>query len=495
MSTKLVVGNTWSRIEGLTSREIHNVGAALQKILTVEVPGAKFLWAFKSGQWDGRVRLFNLTEDATGFSFLTGLTGLVTKTLNSDFTLSCAEYIPIPRRLNNYTVPLRPYQHEVLSAAFSNILWVNGTGCWWPRGILQVATGGGKTEIAVAMYQSYPVETVFLVHRKDLLIQAAERFKKYGIHVGVIGANDFNPSHGLNIMTMQTLLSIMKRNNDDSRKTQVAHIVANAKQVFFDEAHIMASSQDKGNQFVEVGSWFTKAHARWGLTATPFMRGQYDNLLLQGVTGDVLAYVSSEYLIKNGYLTAPKVTMIKVPGLLPMTINFKASTKARAEYWRTVEYKGVVVNDWRNNRIGAEIAAGPHPCMALVKTIEQANAIQRMAKMYNSNVPIVDGSWTAQQRRDIVKGLRTGQVPAIIATTIFDEGIDIPEIRKVILGSGGKSQVKLLQRVGRGLRTAAGKHDVEIIDFGDQHHSMLKKHALLRMGIWKEQGFEVKESA
>ena len=79
----------------------------------------------------------------------------------------------------------------------------------------------------------------------------------------------------------------------------------------------------------------------------------------------------------------------------------------------------------------------------------------------------------------------------MIATTIFDEGVDIPELQKVVLCSGGKSQVKLLQRLGRGVRKAPGKKVVEIVDCADTHHPLLRKHALERKKLFKREGFNV----
>lgn len=481
------LGNIWTKVS-FPIDEINNVGAVLGKHLTVDVPGAKYLWSYKSGEWDGRARLFKLGDDLASFTFLTGLfpevlNALVKEKYTWTFEDQRGFGSTIPQ-LQQYTAPLRPYQHEVLTAAFGNT--VGGAG-WFPRGILHMATGSGKTEVAVAMYQAYPVQTVFLVHRKDLLLQAEERFKKYGITAGVIGAGRADYSSDLNIMTMQTLISRVKR-----KDANILPVVTRAEQIFIDEVHIMASKLDKGNQFVEIVNLFTNAHARWGLTATPFMRSQYDNMLLQGVTGDILATVKSDWLIQNGYLTPPRVTMIRVPGKLPMVASKGRSNKAHAERWRKIQSKGIINNSWRNKQIAAEVVKGPYPLLVLVKTIEQAKEIQREFT-FDFEVPLLTGQNTAQERRQAVKDLQNGTINAIIASTIFDEGIDIPALRKIILASGGKSQVKMLQRVGRGVRLAANKHEVEIVDFGDQHNPTLRKHALERMRIWRAEGFEVNE--
>ncbi|MCI0556992.1 MAG: DEAD/DEAH box helicase, partial [Nitrososphaera sp.] len=394
------------------------------------------------------------------------------------------------------SVPLRPYQFEAISKAFSS----NNQLGWWPRAVIQVATGGGKTEMAVAMYQMHPVPTMFLVHRKDLLYQAQERFKKYGVPCGIIGDGHFdiyNP--GVTIATMQTIATIFRKIReqtdvkDDPRMAHLSRAINTTLQVFFDEAHLMASNLDKGNQFIDISNEFISAYARWGLTATPFMRSQYDNLLLMGATGDLACAITNDQLIEAGYLSTPTVIMRKVTGTMATTFkgNFR-STKATGAYWREVEERGIKYYASRHEIIIREAIAGPHPCLILVKTIEQAESIKfKCAAMGVPFFPFLTGNASAAERRQAVADLRSGKLKALMATTIWDEGVDVPEIEKVILASGGKSPVKLLQRIGRGLRKTEDKNTVQIVDFQDSHHPMLKRHADERKALWKSQGFNV----
>lgn len=458
--------------------------------LVAEVPGAKYTWKFKTGEWDGRVQLF--TQPPSALAFRTGLLETVLTRLLGHGVIIRSFHCPSPHRTDTQTskytpVKLRPYQNDAINAMMNNRLSWRAT--WWPRGILQVATGGGKTEIAVAIYQNNPVRTMFLVHRKDLLHQAKERFAKYGIETGIIGDGKFDQDHQIIVATMQTLLSRM---NDDD--VDVYRLCANIDQVFFDEAHLMASSLDKGNQFIRVADSFLNAHIRWGLTATPFMRGKYDNLLLEGVTGKIIYQISNADLIAQGHLAPPKVTMKRVPGLLPIK-PFKFNPRKRTTggaYWREVEETGIKFNIVRTEIIADEIAKGPYPTLVLSKTVEQAEFIrEKYLQKYSTKLMILTGRTTSAARRQAVEDLKTGALKMVITTTIFDEGVDIPELQKVILASGGKSQVKGLQRVGRGLRTSADKVEVIIVDFQDTHHPMLRKHALERLKVYKDEGFEV----
>jgi len=470
--------------------------------LRVDVPGAKFLYKYKSGEWDGKADLFRVVEvNGTGTQIRvpSGLFPAMYRACTARWKedgLHDLRGIPATT-LHPATVPLRPYQFEAISKAFGT----NNELGWWPRAVIQVATGGGKTEMAVAMYQMHPVSTMFLVHRKDLLYQAQERFKQYGIPCGIVGDGHFdiyNP--GVTIATMQTIASILRKVREqidvskDPRMVHLVRAINTTHQVFFDEAHLMASNLDKGNQFIDISNQFISAYSRWGLTATPFMRTQYDNLLLMGATGDLACAVTNEQLISEGFLSVPTVYMRKVSGTMATTFkgNFRSS-KATSKYWREVEERGIKYYSARNEIIIREATAGPHPCLILVKTIEQAESIKlKCQSMGVPFFPFLTGSAGAAERRQAVADMRKGNLPILMATTIFDEGVDIPELRKVILASGGKSPVKLLQRIGRGLRKADGKSTVQIIDFTDTHHPMLQRHADERKALWKSQGFNVK---
>jgi len=196
-------------------------------------------------------------------------------------------------------------------------------------------------------------------------------------------------------------------------------------------------------------------------------------------------------------LTPPNVTIKKVPGV--MKIKAKKGrghrgNRAAGDHWREVKDMGIKFNQPRNLMIADEIAKGDGPILALVDTVEQGQFIAQLVyAQTGKEILFLTGKDPAHVRRAAVEQMSSGHLRAVLATTIFDEGVDIPELRKVILCSGGKSQVKLLQRLGRGVRTAAGKTVIDIIDFSDTHHKMLRKHALARKKIYLGEGFNVKE--
>lgn len=489
-------GNVWTCVlyDKQGASPLKNI---LNSGLQVDVPGAKYTWAYKSRQWNGKACLWEDIVDGhnqhVGISIRTGLLPRLTKLLDKGKVPwqygADRRNLPLNHQLNKTQVKLRDYQYDAVKAAFGH---TQGNLGWWPRGVLEMATGSGKTNVAVAMYEMNPVPTFFLVHRKDLLIQAKERFEQYGHTVGVIGGGEFNPVAGLNIATLQTLKSIFE-DTESTRAGSLAVMMLNCKQVFFDECHLMASSLEKGNEFVGVADKFDVPF-RWGLTATPFMRTAYDNMLLESVTGHSLYRLTSKQLIDMGYLTSPKVIMKHVPDKMNITLDWKKgrANTAKTKHWRKVESQGIKNNEIRTNLILDEMEKGPYPILVLVKTVEQANYIQKMYVSRGHAIPqFLSGKDKAVTRREAVRDLRDGTTKLLIATTIFDEGVNIPELAKVILASGGKSAVKTIQRIGRALRKAPGKTEAVIIDFQDGHHKMLKKHADARMKIYEEQEFEI----
>ena len=459
--------------------------------LKTMAPAARYmyqhkLWLQTKGQqgWDGKTSIVSKPHPTNKKSFFpTGILPVVyTKMVDKmprvryTFTDMRIKSSCVP---GSYTVKLRNYQAEALDDALNNKITLGASTFDWPAGILQIATGGGKTELAVAMCQAVPVPTVFIVHRKHLVTQAIERFDKYGIIAGKIGDGVFNPNpKGVTVATVQTIHNLFKE-GDSNKINQFVR----AEQVFFDEAHLCASKISQGNQLVNVARQFRAAYYRWGLTATPFMKDEYSNQLLQGCTGDKLCVVSNKQLINQGHLTPPRIKIISVPDV------------GGVKTWPEVYDVAIVLNNPRNNRIIAELKAAPKPAMVMCTRLSHAKVIHNMAKSQGFNLPAIQhGGTPNKERARILEDLQNGTEKAIIATTIYDEGVDVPNLRTLILAGGGKSTVAQLQRIGRGLRKHANKHEVLVIDFDDNTGQILKRHSKMRRKVWQDEGFTIEET-
>jgi superfamily II DNA or RNA helicase len=480
---KIIIENVNSRIENASSAEHER----LRSKLTTFSPGYRYTYQYKKKLWDGKVRIYQ--EDNPVFP--TGMLPQVVKEIGSSITEIEDQRFIRQLQLQDYSVGLRTYQEEAVTAALYNSLY----DMWWPRGVLMMATGGGKTETAVAIIQLTRVPTLFLVNRSELVKQAIDRFARFGIKAGAIMEGSMDLNNQVTVATIQSLMYharkinqktktkvrtaeelTLLRNRAKERKKLINAFLFGIEQVFIDEAHfIAASDMAKGNLFVTALNMMPNAYMRWGLTATPFMRDEYHNWLLSGTTGGLLYEVHNRELIDAGYLAEADVTMYTVP-----------KTEGVPNSWPDCYDLGVVLNRKRNLQIVKDLQNQPGPTLVLVKSLGHGKILSQ-----KSGVPFVQGSSKASTRSDYLEQFRNGQLNAIIASSIWDEGVDIPEIKTLILAAGGKGKIKNLQRLGRGLRLSDGKASVNVIDFYDHSTKWLKAHSKARERLWKEQGFTV----
>jgi superfamily II DNA or RNA helicase len=449
-------------------------------------PGAKYmyqhkLWLRTKGKkgWDGKTSIISKAHPSNGSSHMpTGILPMVYRALHQynvgpSIRFKDLRVHPLTPGTGLHSLTLRGYQQDAFDVAIEHEF----EGMRWPQGVFKIATGGGKTELACALYQGITVPTVFVVHRKHLIKQTRERFDKYGVPTGQIGDGVFEPDpDGVSVATIQTIHNILK--GGDMKKINQ---FIKAEQIFFDEAHLCAASLDKGNQFITLSRQFRHAFYRWGLTATPFMKDVYSNQLLMGATGEVLYTISNDQLIKAGHLTKPKVIIIEcVPVKGPQN-------------WPDVYDSAIVLNRPRNIKIIDELLKVPTPSIVMCNRITHANILANLAKSKGLNLPVIQGSTSSADRAKVIADLQSGKIKHIIATTVFDEGMDLPELRSIILAGAGKSKVAQLQRIGRGLRKAQGKHAFTLIDFKDTSGRILKSHSKHRKDTWLAEGFDIEE--
>jgi len=482
--------NTVALVKMATDAEVDAYNLIRRQTKTM-APGAKYMYQHKlylrtKGKqgWDGKTGILNRPHPINKTAiFPTGmlphtytqLLPLINGGIQVNDLRAKPKIIPNP----NYSVPLRDYQLKSLMQALQNNVVFDDKPYYWPCGVLKIATGGGKTELAVAMYEAQPVPTVFVVHRKHLMSQAIDRFAKYGITAGQVGDSVFDPDPtGITVATIQTLHNILKEGDLNKVNTFIK-----AQQIFFDEAHLCASKVDKGNQFIMLSRQFRHAFFRWGLTATPFMKDEYSNQLLMGATGGLLCDISNDLLITKGHLTPPRVKIIKME-------KVKGPTS-----WPDVYDSAIVLNRVRNLRIIEELAACPKPAFVMCTRLSHARVLHNLAKEKGISLPAIQqGATKNKDRKKVLDDLQSGKEKLIIATTIYDEGVDLPDLRTLILAGGGKSTVAQLQRIGRGLRKAAGKHEVLVIDFDDTSGATMKRHSAARRKVWEQEGFTIEET-
>lgn len=426
--------------------------AAIRCACRAKPSGYKFMPRYKKGMWDGYISLMH------GLSkFPTGLLPLVMETLdNKGFHPNYISHIAYPnvhitsKSLNG--IVLRDYQVQ----AINNMLSAH-------RGIAKMATNSGKTEVMAGIIKAlnFP-HTIVLQRRKELLYQTAERFEmRLGRKIGVVGDGVYQPSI-ITVAMVQTLAS--------GNRVSDAYVEDN-EVLMIDECHTTSSDQTLDVVFNIPGLY------RFGFSGTPLKYDELSDMKLIAATGEVIIDVPNEYLIDNGYSAVPQVYIIDDPS---------------DEYDDSTDYPQIyadciVRNEKRNNRI-KELALGARGVvLIMVNQVGHGDILQRMIP----DSTFVHGSDTTEYRKFVLETMKEGTSGVFISSPIFDEGIDVPSIDCLILAGGGRSHVKLLQRIGRGMRRKSGDNVLEIYDFCD-HAKYLTDHSRIRKGIYEQEGFSIK---
>ena len=300
-------------------------------------------------------------------------------------------------------------------------------------GILQVPTGGGKTRIAISAINTINLPTLVIGPTLDLVKQWEKQVSK-DVHVRTyqgLKSKSFIQKFGL---------------------------------VIFDECHRVAA---KTLQL--IGLNLNENAITIGLSATPFMRDD-DNMKVESVLGPVIYKISLRELIKEGYLVD---ALVHYHHLDNMDTDFMDYTDT---------YNNYVLNNHERNAKIIELARESNgPVLILVKLIEHGEWLFEYLKTIAQDVVFLNGSVKNRESKMNHK--------IIIATSIFDEGIDIPHLETLIIAGGGKSAIKTTQRIGRVLRKFPNKKIAMVHDFAD-NCKWLGKHYEERRAIY-EDDFEV----
>ncbi len=344
---------------------------------------------------------------------------------------------------------LYPYQAEAKAKIYK--MWTQ------LRSIMfQMPTGTGKTHLFVSIARDLfdwstqhkeAVTILFLAHRVELIRQIKERLGlKYGLAAGMIAANNMEEEYmPYQVASVQTLI---RRLDKWSAKEFDIIIV--------DEAHHV-----KAESYKKILRAFPSAKVL-GVTATPYrmshesFRPEFD---------DLITSMPVSRFIKEGWLCDYEYYSIRPESRIQMDIDSITRFAMDGDY---LDEAAADVMDRDEIRAGI-VASYEHYAKGMkgiVYTITKAHNIhvcsQFVARGYKAVA--IDDSTPAKVREGYVKDFICGRIDIICNVNIFSEGFDCPDVEFIQLARPTKSLSMYLQQVGRGLRTAAGKEKVIILD-------------------------------
>ncbi len=341
------------------------------------------------------------------------------------------------------------------------------------RGILAVATGGGKTEIACALARMFPVRWGFLVHRAGLVNQAADRYERRcpELNVGRVREGEWLVPKDPNVVcaSFQSLHAGLKSGDPRTRR-----LLQSFEGIVCDESHTVGAET-----YEAVAQACTNAHLRIGLSGTPMARSDRRSVLVVATLGPVIHTVTTTELVERGVLAKPRVRMV------PVTQTAEYPTYQGA-------YGGLVVRgSARNAALVRAAQRCEKPAFLFVKEIGHGKALVKYLQRAGVKAEFTWGEHSAEWQARLIKNLERGALEVLVTSVVMQEGIDVPCLRSVIIGSSGKSIIASIQRVGRGTRKEEGKDEFWVYDIDDRGCDVLERHSKERAAAYRREGYEV----
>lgn len=467
---RIAVSNVYARVLSYTSYE----DQFLYDLLSVPVPGHKFMPTYKAGQWDGMKRFYSTTSKYFPSGFLPFVVEQAAKR-SILVELDDVRHVPLlgdPATTSNIKKRyphLRDYQVQGMQEALTHTLKANGRVLPWPRGVLKFPTGSGKTILAACLIDFIGKKTLYVVERRELMYQTYDAFRtQTSMSLGLLGDGKFDLSQDITFAMAQTVRAKFK---------ELTPFLSSIETLVIDEVQHL----NKG-VYHQI-SIKAPAPFRFGFSATPMRRGDLGDVYLVADTGDIIAEGDRQEIEQEGFLARPRVFMFTVD-----------QPKIHAATYRFAYDALIVRNDYRNDMIVTAVKRLlKRQCsiLILVRYIVHGRILARLLKSHRIPSIFVQGH-DSMQDRQFAKDEIGKSYQVLIATGIFDEGVDMPLLDAGIMAGGGQSKIKSIQRVGRILRPKpSGSNEVFIIDFKDVGNKYLFRHSTERLQAYEDEGFAV----
>ena len=460
-----------------------SIAAELNDFFTFEVPGFKYMPAYRSKMWDGKIRLYNivtgeiyvgllpyieeyLNNNGEGYEFADGITSKrdVARSVVQGFVRG------LRPTLNGKRIEVRDYQLDAIAHAIAT-----------NRSLLISPTASGKSLIIyclVRYYQMMELKTLILVPTTSLVEQMYKDFEDYGWSSGtycqkIYQGHDKKVTKDVVISTWQSIHRMPRA------------YFRQFGAVFGDEAHLF-----KAKSLTGIMTKLDTCKYRFGLTGT--LDGtQTHRLVLEGLFGKAKYVVTTKELIDNKTLSALdiKCIVLKYP-------DEDIQIVKELDYHGELEY--IVTKTERNTFLCNLVGHCSGNTLCLFQFVEKHgeplyNLIKDKYK--DRKVFFVYGGVdtdTREQIREIVENEHGAIIVASYGT--FSTGINIRNISNIVFASPSKSKIRVLQSLGRGLRLGDKSQSLKLFDISDDFTTNSRinftlRHFHQRLNIYKEQSF------
>ena len=436
-----------------------------------EIPGAKFMPSYRLGRWNGMVSFFNL-GGSTYINLLPDILPIMIadgwevdvddqRTYQHDFELTEVDvdtysHVKWPEKhpIAGEPIVLRDYQIDVVNNFLKN-----------PQCIQEVATGAGKTLVTAALSERVQQfgRSILIVPNKSLVVQTEEDYLNMGLDVGVFYGNkrDYGKHH--TICTWQILNNMMKDTKSGKAEVTIGEFLEGVVCVIVDEVH---SAKANALKTLLTGP-MAKIPLRWGLTGTiPKEKFEYQSLFSS--LGNVINKVSAKELQDKGVLAQCHVNIVQLMDHAEHS-NYQS------------ELKYLLTDDKRLDAL-VDIISNANKNGNTLVLVDRVESGKELANRLGDGAVFVSGATKTDARKEHYDEVADVDNKIIVATYgVAAVGINIPRIFNLMLLEPGKSFVRVIQSIGRGVRKAKDKDFVQIWDitstckFAKRHLTKRKK--------------------
>ena len=460
------------KIEGLDV----DVRRKLSNALKFEVPYARYMPQYKLGRWDGKVAFFGiggtgyvnhldiiadiLSKNNVSIGEIVDLRTHVkfefepiTETYWADQNVRWPKGHPAEGEL----IMLRDYQVEAINSFLQS-----------PQALQQIATGAGKTITTATL--SHLTEkygrSLVIVPNKSLVEQTAEDYRNCGLDVGVYFGDkkELNKTH--TICTWQSLNILDKKFKDGAAVLGLAEFLEGVSTVIVDEVH-QAKAEVLKNLLTRN---LRNAPIRWGLTGT-IPKEKFEFEALHASIGPVIGQITAKELQDRGVLADCHVNIVQLIDL-PEFRDYQSELKYLVTDENRLDYLGKLLNTVKDS--GNTLIL-----------VDRISAGEKLQSLIPDSV-FINGSVKIKDRKESYDEIQDATNNVIIATYgVAAVGINIPRIFNLVLIEPGKSFVRVIQSIGRGVRKAKDKDFVQIWDITSTC-KYAKRHLTQRKKFYKE---------
>jgi len=432
------------------------------------LPHAYHMPAYKLGRWDGTVRFcdvggrtfLNLLDDILPVIMEEGYQVKIDddrQTHNLEFTQVKEDYWgdavwPAGHIAEGQKIRLRDYQVDIVNKFIEH-----------PQCLQEVATGAGKTIITAtlsSLVEQYG-RSIVIVPNKDLVRQTFEDYENCGLDVGVYFGDkkDIGKTH--TICTWQSLNSLLKRSK--AGEANIQDFIEDVICVMVDEVH-----QAKADVLKDLLTGvFSNVPIRWGLTGT-IPKSDWESASLRSSLGEVIHKLAAKELQDQGVLAKCHVNIVQTAETAEYG-DYQSELKFLLEDKKRMQYVANMIKD----------IAKSGNTLVLTGRISNGNMLQDLL----DGSEFVQGSMKVVDRKDAYDEINQATNSITIATYgVAAVGINIPRIFNLVLLEPGKSFVRVIQSIGRGVRIAKDKDFVNVWDvtsrckFSRRHLTERKKY-------------------